>query len=449
MSDGKNVMMVVLDSLRKDRISVYNDEIEFTPNFEKLAEGATVYENANAQAPWTLPSTASMFTGEYPWEHGATHESTHLSTEKQVLSEKFQEEGYRTKTITPNTWISPSIGTVKGFDEVENFLGIAGRKPFQSLFKKSTQLFNILGESTRKKAAYMANIVFEKFTTVDLCKSRETVDETKRFLSDVEDDNFFLFVNLMSAHEPYDPGDPPKEYLEKHGVENVEDVPSTEREFFNEECSQEDLEKAYDASVDYTDDLVGEIIEAVEENGLNDDTVLVFLSDHGQAVGKDGVYGHQFTVMERVIETPLIVEIPGENNQNRDDSLFELRQLYNLVPRLAGLEDTEKEEIEEVHGGYEFPEFFVGVIPEERREKYDVRYRFVKDREMKVLKKVERTGKESYEAIDTKTGEGLEVNDEMKRKVDEIDSLQGSGDEEEESIDDEEVKKRLEDLGYM
>lgn len=448
MRDEKNVVIVVLDSLRKDKISVYNDEINFTPSFESLGEEARIYENANAQAPWTLPSTASIFTGEYPWVHGATHESTHLTTDKKVLAEKFEEAGYRTKVITPNTWISPSIGTVKGFDEVENFLGIAGRKPFQSLFKKSTQLFNILGESARKKAAYIANIIFEKFSTLDLCKSRDTVDETKKFLNEVEEDNFFLFVNLMSAHEPYDPGDPPKEYLERHGVKDIEDVPSTEREFFNEEYSQEDLERAYDASVDYTDDLVGEILEAVEENGLKDDTVLVVLSDHGQAVGKKGIYGHQFTVMERVIETPLIIDLPGEDSQQRDDSLFELRQLYNLLPGLAGLEDVDIEEVNEIKGGYEFPEFFVGVIPEERREKYDVRYRFVKDREKKVVKKIERNGKESYEAIDTETRENIEVDGEMRRKVDEIDGLQNE-DNEEKDIEDEEVKKRLEDLGYM
>lgn len=441
MSDNKNVIVLVLDSLRKDRLSIHNDEVDFTQNFEEIAGGSKVFRNAVANAPWTLPSTASMFTGEYPWEHGATHEKTSLNTDKKVLAERFQEEGYRTKVITPNTWISPSIGTVDGFDEVENFLGLAGRGPVQTVFEKSTEIFNWLDEGTRKKVAYIANVVFEKFTTVDLCKSRETTDETKKFLENVEDEDFFLFVNLMSAHEPYDPGDPPQEYLDRHGVEDISQVPSTEREFFNDGYDQDELEKAYDASVDYTDDLVGEIHDTLRNEGLDEDTVFVLLGDHGQAVGKDEVYGHQFTVMDRVVDVPMMVY--GEDTGSKED-IFELRQLYDLVPHLAGFNE-EPGEIEEVKGSYEFPEFFVGVIPEEKRDKYDRKFRFVKTEDRNIVKSITRSGEESYSMYDS-DGEEIEVEEDMKRKVDGIGDVSES---EDQDIDDEEVKQRLEDLGYM
>ncbi len=448
MREEKNVVVLVLDSLRKDRLSVYNDDVDFTPNFDELAEESKVFTEANAQAPWTLPSTASVFTGQYPWEHGANHDRTRLDTDVTTLAERFQEEDYRTKVITPNTWISPSIGTVDGFDEVENFLGLAGRGPVQTLFQKSTDIFNFLGERTRKKVAYIANIVFEKFTTVDLCKSRETVDETKKFLKNVGDEDFFLFVNLMSAHEPYDPGDPPQEYLDRHGVEDISKVPSTEREFFNEDYNQEDLEKAYDAAVEYTDDLVGEINESIIENNLDENTVLIVLSDHGQAVGKDEVYGHQFTVMDRVIETPLLIKGP-ETEVEEKETLFELRQLYDLVPGLAGISEMPENSTEKVKGSYEFPEFFVGVIPEDRREKYDRKFRFVKDKTKKIVKSITRDGDESYEMTDLEAGEDIEIDKGWRDSVNSIDSDSGAEDEEDDDIQDEEVKKRLEDLGYM
>lgn len=440
----------MLDSLRKDHISIYNDEIDFTPHFDEIAEESRIFTDANAQAPWTLPSTASMFTGQYPTEHGANHNRTMLETDKTVLAEKFRKEGYRTKVITPNTWISPSIGTVEGFDEVENFLGIAGKGPIQGLFKKSTDLFNFFGERTRKKVAYIANVIFEKFTTVDLCKSRETVDETKKFLDNTEDEDFFLFVNLMSAHEPYDPDDPPQEYLDKHGVQDISKVPSTEREFFNNGYDQEELTRAYNASVDYTDDLVGEIHDSLIENDFEDDTVFIVLSDHGQAVGEEGIYGHQFTVMDSVIETPLIVKGP-EIEKSEGKNLFELRQLYDLIPGLAGIDEMPETSVESVKGSYEFPEFFVGVIPGDRRDKFDRKFRFFKDEDKKIVKSVTRDGEASYTAKNRDTGEEIEITDEMKEKVDSIEASENEEHSKEDSgdIDDEEVKKRLEDLGYM
>lgn len=447
MAERRNVIIFVLDSLRKDRLSPYNSEVEFTPNFQKLAEESEVFEEAYAQAPWTLPSTASMLTGLYPLEHKANHSKTTLDTEDNLLPELFSEEDYRTVLITPNTWLSPSIGTTEGFDEVENFLGVAGKGPVQTFFRKSTDLFNFLPEKARKKVAYMANIVFERFTTVDLCKSRETVDRTKQFIENSGDEEFFLFVNLMSAHEPYDPGDPPEKYLEKHGVKNIGEVPSTEREFFNDGYDKEDLKKAYDAAVDYTDDLVGELMDCIEEQGLEENTVIVVLGDHGQAAGDEGIYGHQFTVMDSVVETPLMIK--GPDNEGTVNDLFELKELYSVVPGLAGIQEIPEIGSEEVKGSYEFPEFFVGVIPSDRREEFDRKFRFIKDEDTKIVKSVKRSGEAEYKAFNSDKDE-LDITDAMKRRVDNIwnEKEEASGSSKD-SIDDEKVKKRLEDLGYM
>lgn len=445
MPERRNVVVLVLDTLRKDKISVYNDDVDFTPNFESIAEESVVYTGANAQAPWTLPSTASMFTGKYPWEHGATHEKIYLDNDDTVLAEKFQDEGFHTKVISPNTWISPSIGTVDGFGEVENLIGLVGREPLQTISGKLTHLFTYLPENLSQKITYGLDLFLERF--VDVCKSRETVEETKNFLSDVDDnEDFFLFVNLMSAHEPYEIGDPPQEYLDRHGVEDLDKVPGTEREFFQSEYDVNEMEKAYDAAVDYTDDLVGEIRDTLRENNLEDDTVLVIVSDHGQAVGKDGIYGHQFTLMDRVIETPMIVSDPETSEAEEKDGLFELRQLYDLVPYLAGIGE-EPEEVDEVRGGYEFPESFVGVIPDDKRERFDRKLRYVKTQSQKIVKSTNRSGEDSYQVIDLDTGEEASESEELREKVDRIEDV--SADEETKQIEDEEVKKRLEDLGYM
>lgn len=447
MSDMKNVLVIVFDSLRKDRISVYNEDVDFTPNFEELAEESRVYTGANSQASWTLPSTASMFTGRYPWEHGATHGNEYLDNDRELLAEIFQEEGYSTMLVTPNAWLSPPMGTAEGFEEVENFFGLASREPFETIFEKASRVFNSLPESLRQKFLYSMSVIEAKFTDfVNSTDSDKTIEKTCDLLENLdEEEDFFLFVNTLSPHEPYDTGNPPQEYLERHEVDDMEKLPSTEREFFTMDWDREVMEKAYDASVEYSDDLLGQITDALEENDLEDDTILVVLSDHGQAVGKDGLFGHQFTLMDRVIETPLMISGPGVEPKTEDD-IFELRHLYNLLPGIAGIGEAGDVETSMAMGGYEYPASYKGVVPEERRHEFNRKIRYAKDGEKKIVKEITEDGEELYTMYDLESGEEIEVAEDMKRKVD---SIQETGDKNDRDIEDEEVKKRLEDLGYV
>lgn len=446
MPERKNVLFLVLDSLRRDKISVYNEDVDFTPNFKEIAENSTVYTQANAQAPWTLPSTATIFTGKYPWEHGATHKKIYLDNNERTLAEKFQEKDYITQAISPNTWISQSVGTVDGFDQVDNLIGLAGLAPFQKLSGKITELFTYLPEFVSQKITYTLDLFLEKF--VDVCKSRDTVSSTKKFLKEIdEDDDFFLFVNLMSAHEPYEIGDPPEEYINKHDVNAIEQVPDTEREYFHTDYDKENMEKAYNAAVDYTDDLVGEINESLKRNNLFDDTIVVIASDHGQAVGKDGVYGHQFTLMDRVVDTPLIISDP-ETGSEQKSHLFELRQLYKLIPYLADIEDSKPRRLAEVKGGYEFPESFAGVIPDNLRDKFDRKLRYIKTEDRKIIKSESRSGETDYKITNRSGSQKVHEDADLKKRVDNIEEV-SSTEPEDNKIEDEEVKSRLEDLGYM
>ncbi len=447
MPDKQNVLFLVLDSLRKDRTSIYNDEIDFTPTLDNLAESSIIYRNAVSQAPWTLPSTASMFTGEYPWEHGANNKNLYLNYDGKTMAERFKEESFHTKAITPNMLISPSVGTADGFENVDNLLGLAGKEPFKTITAKATQLFNYIPNDIRSKLAVKFDDLFSG--KMEICKSEETVERTKNFLNNVGDKDFFLFVNVMAAHEPYKVGEPPQDYLDKHGVEDIDKVPNTGREFFEldeDEYSIEDLERAYDAAVEFTDDLVGEINQSLKENNLDENTVFVVLSDHGQAVGKDKVFGHHFTVMDRVTEVPLMIKEPGQEESKTENSLFELRQLYDLIPYIAGIGE-EPEEVNDIKGGYEFPETIRGIIPSDLQEKYDRKFRFVKTESQKVVKSETSSGKIQYEIKNYGEKEGDYTDKELKEKVDNVEDDQKA--EERDKEKEEEVKKKLEDLGYV
>ena len=439
----KNVVLLVLDSLRKDRVSEYNGDIDFTDNIDEIAGEATTYLNANAQAPWSLPSHASMFTGQYPWEHEATQRNIRLETEKKLLAEKFSDSGYVTAMISPNPWLTGPKGTVKGFSQVENFIGVRKWRPIKWIMEKGHSLYNKLGKQERELISSLNFTVVDKL--VDSTKPERTVSKTRKFLQDVDDERFFLFVNLMSAHEPYTPGNPPKEYLEKHGVYDTEDVPKTEREYLNSDKDLEKTKKAYNAAADYTDDLVGEIYGCIQDKNLEDDTVLVITADHGQALGEGGAFTHAFSVKESLIDIPLVIRQP-EGESKAKEEIFELRQLYNLLPKLACISDEEVKQLEFAKGGYEYPELMAGMIPEEEKDRLYRKFLYVKNSSSKIVKTVDSDDQVSYEMINLEDEKDIKLDQKMRKKIDEIDDIKESGSLE---VEDQEIKERLENLGYM
>ncbi|MFB6084174.1 MAG: sulfatase-like hydrolase/transferase [Halorientalis sp.] len=445
----KNVVFLVLDSLRKDRTSVYNEDVDFTGHMQALADAGIVFEDAVTQAPWTLPSHASMFTGEYPWDHGTTHVRSYFDGRDTVVTD-FSTAGYSTAAITPNVWITPHKGMTDDFDHVENFLGKADNRVSVELSKLGTKLFDTLGDGTRRVLGRQLDRIFRLFGVDDSTKSEETVAAVEEYLGDRGDDgeDFFLYVNLMEPHEPYHP---PESYKDRHGVTDESSIPHRQKDMFTkDDIDFAQLRKIYDASVDYTDDLVGRIVDALEANDLDDDTVVVVLSDHGQALGEDGEqFGHQFTVSEPVVNTVLLVDHPDRDPDSVERPI-ELRKLHELVPYYAGIADRPDDVFSEtVKGGCEFPENFTGYIPRDRWDKYYRKRRYVKRDGRKVVKSVGEDGDARYEATDLETGAEIEVPNDLREEVDGIgsaDAAAGDGDADRET--DAAVERRLEELGY-
>ena len=444
-----NVVFLVLDSLRTDRVGAYNENVDFTENIGDLATSSVVFENAVTQAPWTLPSHASMFTGKYPWDHGTTQARSYATGDEETFIGTLREAGYTTGAITPNVWITPHKGMTDDFDAVENFLGSADNSLSRRLSKLSTKLYDGLGTLPKRILGRQLDRAFRLFGVDDSCKSEETVAAVEDYLGDREPaEDFFLYVNLMEPHEPYHP---PQRYVDKHGVTDESAVPHRQKDMFTkDDIDYDQLRRMYDASVDYTDDLVGRITAALDDNDLDDDTVVVVLSDHGQALGEDGVFGHQFTVAEPVINTVLLVDHP-DLAARREDRPFELRRLHDLVPYYAGLESTEPDAFGgTIRGGYEFPENFTGYIPSEQWDDYYRQARYVKRDGITVVKSTDDGGNSRYEAIDTDTGESVSVPDDLQREVDAIGEVAvdtDTSDEPDGAVDDE-IEDRLEALGY-
>ncbi|MDY6769831.1 MAG: sulfatase-like hydrolase/transferase, partial [Candidatus Nanohaloarchaea archaeon] len=200
----------------------------------------------------------------------------------------------------------------------------------------------------------------------------------------------------------------------------------------------------YDASVDYLDDQVGGFLDTLAADGVLEDTVVVIVSDHGQDLGEDGRFGHQFTVSEETVRVPLMVRAPGLEPARVAEQV-ELRALYDAVPRLAGLDDGDGTvaAADIAKGGYAEPQLDLQRLPAEKQAVYRKALSFVRGRGQKVVR--EENGDAVIRAAALATGDAVEPDAELLAALDGI----GAAAEGETDVTDEQVKERLEDLGYM
>lgn len=429
----QNVVFIVMDSLRRDKLEVYNDEVDFTENIDGFAKDATVFDDVVAQSCWTLPSHASMFTGMYPWEHGATQRNLNLDVEEDLLVERFNEEGYDTACFSINGFLKDHSGLVEGFDKVENF-GLSDKFEFVNKIEGLVEKWLQTESRFKKTLLSMGDTIFHYWGS-EMRETEEVLDSAEEFIEDSE--NFFVFMNLMDAHEPYHP---PKDYKKKHVEKNSICQDPTDYYSGKKDVDFDEVHEHYNASVDYMDDQIGRFFEYLKENNLWEDTTVILTSDHGQMLGEEQHYGHQYSLHEKLTSVPLIAK-DAEEREN-----VELRQLYDLIPKWAGISDQEISDTDEMKGFYDFPEMMVNRIPNQCRDRLYRKHKFIRKNNMKFIETTKESGEKIYEGRSKENGASkVEVSDEMKEELSEMESTSSStGIEDKE----EEIKDQLEALGY-
>jgi arylsulfatase A-like enzyme len=344
MSDtsGRNVLFVVMDTVRKDHLTPYGYDRPTTPGLAEFAEEARVYEQAVAPAPWTLPVHASMFTGLYPSEHRATQEDPYLPDDVPTLAQSVSEAGYATACYSSNAWITPYTRLTAGFDSQDNFFEVM---PGDLLSGTLADLWQRINDNARLKRVAnrlveLGNDVHEHLADGEGADSKtpEVIDRTMEFMAD--NDEFFAFINLMDAHLPVYP---PEEYREEFapGVDpdevcqNSKEYNSGARDIGEREF--EDIRGLYDAEIAHIDAELTRLFEWMRENGKWEDTTVVVCADHGELHGEHGIYGHEFCIYDPLVNVPLLVKSP-ELDAGREDRQVELIDLYHTVLDATGSE---------------------------------------------------------------------------------------------------------------
>lgn len=354
-----NVALIVLDTLRKDRVTPYNETVDHTPHLAAFAEDATTYTNAVSQAPWSLPAHASLLTGLYPWQHGASQRTPYLRC-GEPLQTVLGAAGYRTVAIHDNEWLLPVTGVTDGFNRVHTtsewtrFL----RRPWR--MSRLTRL-----RSAVIRLASAGNLRRTITKTSDLSRELAAAESV---LHSGDDRPFFLFLNLSSAHFPYNPPDryasgAAHEY-QSRPLENGGPVVPAE---LNE------LSALYDAEVAHLDAAFGSLVESFKAAGCYEETLFVVVGDHGELLGEDDLLGHHFSVRDELIEVPLFVKPPaGAGGTDRD--LLETRELYYRICAAAGIDPPDGERSDERRlfadracGIYQEPVIYGARLPASRR----------------------------------------------------------------------------------
>jgi arylsulfatase A-like enzyme len=291
-----NVILVVMDTTRFDRLSLHGYAHETTPALDRLARESTVFTRAYAAAPWTLPSHASIFTGLYPGEHGADSEHTRLDPGPATLAERLAGRGLLPVAVSRKTWLNAETGMLRGFAHVFD-LYAPPRRP--TILEAARQLRRSLRGRPPDKGA-------------------EEVTETAiAWLHRRGQQPFFLFVNYNETHSDLFPPEPFRSrFLAEHagtpwGRTRFPDLVAADlgRERYEAE-DYEILSRLYDASVAYQDSRMAQLFDHLREEGLLDETLLVVTSDHGENLGEHGMLGHNLSMANTLLHVPLVVRYP-------------------------------------------------------------------------------------------------------------------------------------------
>ncbi len=334
-----NIVFISIDSLRADHVGCYGYGRNTTPVLDRLAAQGAVFENVVAESSWTLPTHVTMLTGLGGLTHGVNEFVGARMAEGQVtLAERLQEAGYRTWGIYSGPYLHPVFGFGRGFDGYEGVLGDT---------ELDEQDFD-LAQTGADRAVMAENARSHRMATSDLVSEKATA-----FIRAQAEHKFFLFLHYFDVHYDYIP---PEEIWRQFDADY--DGTLTGENFrrngdIHPDMDPRDLEHIlalYDGEIFYTDLFIGKVLEALDENELADDTLVVVTSDHGDEFFEHGNKGHAQTLFDEVLMVPLIMRLPGRIQAGL--RIPEQVRHLDIAPTLAsfaGLEAYTSDEGRDLH----------------------------------------------------------------------------------------------------
>lgn len=304
-ANAPNVLLLVLDTVGARNMSLYGYKQPTTPRLEAFAKRGLLFESAISTAPWTAPSHASMFTGQYPHELSSDWDKP-LDAKWPTLAETLSKHGYATAGVVANTLVCGyESGLNRGFTHYDDYSPTVAE-----LAVSSSLLRSVIHSAPLRKF-----IGTQEFIT------RRSADQINRhflrWLDALPDQRrpFFAFLNYFDAHEPYLPpapydrkfGSPPESrYRARH------DLRRSFRYDRDKMTAQENQAErsAYDGAIAYLDEQIGALLDELQRRGQLQNTLVIVTADHGETFGEHGHFTHGDNLYLPVLHVPLLMVYP-------------------------------------------------------------------------------------------------------------------------------------------
>lgn len=319
----RNILLIGIDTLRADAVSLYGGRKEVTPNLEELGKKATVFLQARSQCPWTLPSFASMLCGQEPSRIDADRFTLRIPENVMTLGEILLSQGYATYAVCS----SPFLGNEQsGFDQ-----GIEG---FKFLLEPRAQV---------------------------------QVEDAKRYIARVKNRNWFCFIHIMDPHTPYEPD---HKYIDKlcdrsysgpyNRTYRGEAVKLRANGIPPSSSDLKRMRELYDAEVANVDQAMKDLFSFLDDNHLTDQTLIILSSDHGEEFLEHGGLEHGNSQYDELVKVPLIIRGDGFPGGTRVENCVANIDIAPTILKYAGIN------IPDEFTGYPLQDIISGIQHEDR-----------------------------------------------------------------------------------
>lgn len=363
-----NILFITTDHLRYDALGYTGDPLVQTPAIDALAEKSTRFSKCFVQNPVCSPSRASFMTGRYPKNHGVKWNGSKLGEHEITMVEAFKNRGYTTASVGKHGIGQQrfrqvldhvdAVGIRRGWKErADGDYTVADPNPFEQYvldrgyeYRTGYALPNF-----RKNLGAVPSDLPED-CHIDAYVGMKSIE----YLEGLDtDDPFFLWVGFYGPHHPYVPSgrfakmyDPDDVPPFRRAEDDIAKKPPEYALYFKAEhhkyrgfdrASDEAFRKmkaAYCGMVSQIDWQVGLIIEALERKGVADETIVVFLSDHGEFLGDHGIPAKAPFLLDCMLHVPCLIAVPGRAGRSCD-ALVESIDLFPTLAHLAGFDAPE------------------------------------------------------------------------------------------------------------
>ncbi|MBK6487004.1 MAG: sulfatase [Gemmatimonadetes bacterium] len=323
-AETPNVLLIILDTVRGESVGFLGGPVDNTPRLTEWARRGVLFDNAYSTSSWTLPSHASIFTGEYASTTGADWVEP-LGTERQTLAEALRAHGVVTGGFVANTvatWYQ--TGLARGFVRYDDTKYSLAEFALSTTLTQSTSVVRAFMEwkqshwllGTLRATLPLSFKPRGNYVVHDLIRADDVTGQFLRWQETLGERPFFAFLNLFDAHEPYLP---PDSFRTMYGAEGLE-------------------YDRYLGAIRYMDGEVDRVLQTLDRRGVLANTIVVVTSDHGESFGEHRLFGHGNGLYRNQIRVPLLIaHAPGLVGGTRVSTPVSLRDLPATILDLAGM----------------------------------------------------------------------------------------------------------------